>query len=541
MNKKLLITAMSIALMGNASMVANPVYAAPKNPTAIEASCKNNAEKKDWCQSQEQPAPSQDQNTTDNSTPNQDQNTTAGDTDDSENNTTGSEGNVTDTNNTTGENNIENSGTTDSNSTESENTTPPTAEELFTQAEEAGIFVSVEATIQWLVTNKISPEMLTEEQRNALPINWDLPQLPPVATQLTTNESEIVPAEGEVVPTEGAVVPTEGQVVPVEGAVVPTEGQVVPAEGAVVPTEGAVVPTENQVVPAEGAVVPTEGQVVPAEGAVVPTEGQVVPADSEVVPTENQVVPAEGAVVPTEGQVVPADSEVVPTEGQVVPIDSEVVPTNESLEPTDVEEPTFSPVVSEEEEQAIQAQLEVVNDVVVVDGEGNETLAPVEETKVIGEVLIPQAEEESANAVVNGELLNVEVNLGIAEATTADEKQEPIILTTVTGLEITAPTTEPETEVDTSNLITLQRNEAGNFILRIPNLKVGNLVVNVILRALTEKLDIYQVEEVTIAPEDVFNNEDSTKVEDDNDATKETVETVEVSDEEATKVAEETI
>jgi len=434
MNKKLLITAISIALMGSASIVANPVYAAPKNPTAIEASCKNNAEKKDWCQSQEQPAPSQDQNTTDDSTPNQDQNTTAGDTNDSENNTTGSEGNVTDTNNTTGENNIENSGTTDSNSTESENTTPPTAEELFTQAEEAGIFVSVEATIQWLVTNKISPEMLTEEQRNALPINWDLPQLPPVVTQPTINESEIVPAEG-------AVVPTEGQVVPAEGAVVPTEGQVVPAEDAVVPT---------------------------------------------------------------------------------------------------VEEPTFSPVVSEEEKQAIQAQLEVVNDVVVVDGEGNETLAPVEETKVIGEVLIPQA-EESANAVVNGELLNVEVNLGIAEATTADEGQEPIILTTVTGLEITAPTTEPETEVDTSNLITLQRNEAGNFILRIPNLKVGDLVVNVILRALTEKLDIYQVEEVTIAPADVFNNEDSTKIEDDNDAIKETVETVEVSDEEATKVAEETI
>jgi hypothetical protein len=513
MNKKLLITAISMALMSSASMVANPVYAAPKNPTAIEASCKNNAEKKDWCQSEEQPAPSQDQNTTDDSTPNQDQNTTAEDTDDSENNTTGSEGNVTDTNNTTGENNTENSDTTDSNSTESEDTTPPTAEELFTQAEEAGIFVSVEATIEWLVTNKISPETLTEEQRDALPIDWDLPQLPPVETQPSTDESEVVPVEGEVVP-------TEGEVVPVEGEVVSTEGEVIPVEGEVVSTEGEVVPVEGEVVPTEGEVVLVEGEVVPTEGEVVPTEGEVVPVEGEVVPTEGEVVPVEGEVVPTEG---------------------EVVPTDESLEPTDVEEPTFSPVVSEEEEQAIQAQLEVVNDVVVVDEEGNETLVPIEETEVIGEVLIPQAEEESANAVVNGELLNVEVNLGIAEATTTDEEQEPIILTTVTGLEITAPTTEPEAEVDTSNLITLQRNEAGNFILRIPNLKVGNLVVNVILRALTEKLDIYQVEEVTIAPEDVFNNEDSTTVEEDDDATEEAVETVEASDEEATEVAEETI
>jgi hypothetical protein len=249
---------------------------------------------------------------------------------------------------------------------------------------------------------------------------------------------------------------------------------------------------------------------------------------------ESEIVPAEGEVIPTEGEVVPVEGEVIPTEG-------EVVPTSESIEPTDVEEPTFSPAVSEEEEQAIQAQLEVVNDVVVVDEEGNETLVPVEKIEVIGEVLIPQAEEESANAVLNGELLNVEVNLGIAEATTADEEQEPIILTTVTGLEITTPTTEPGAEIDTSNLITLQRNEAGNFILRIPNLKVGDLVVNVILRALTERLDIYQVEEVTVAPADVFNNEDSTKVEDDNDAAKETVETVESSDEEATEVTEETI
>ncbi len=520
MNKKLLITAISIALMGSASMVINPVYADPKNPTAIEASCKNNAEKKDWCQSQEQPAPSQDQNTTDNSTPNQDQNTTSEDTDDSESSNTGSEENITTTNNTTGEDNTvtdSNSTETDSNNTEFEDTTLPSTEELFTQANEAGIFVSVEATIEWLVTNGISPETLTEEQRNELPIDWNSPQLPIIEEQPTTDESEIVPTEDEVIPTEGEVVPTEDEVIPTEGEVVATEDEVIPTEGEVVSAEDEVVPTEGGVVTDE--VIPTEDEVVPTEGEVVTDE--VVPTEDEVVPTEGEVVTDE--VVPTEDEVVPTEDEVVPTEGEVV--------TNESVEPTDVNESTFSPLVSEEVEQVIQAQLEVVNDIVVVDEEGNETSIPVEETKVIGEVLIPQAEEEGANAVINGELLNVKVEFGVAEATTADEEQEPVILTTVTGLEITVPTIAPEAEVDTSNLITLQQDETGNFILRIPNLKVGDLVVNVILKALTETLDIYQVEEVTIAPEKVFNNEDSTE--------EAAVETTEPSDEEAT--AEETI
>ncbi|NJO15465.1 MAG: hypothetical protein HC877_06875 [Thioploca sp.] len=492
MNKKLLITAISIALMGSASMVINPVYADPKNPTAIEASCKNNAEKKDWCQSQEQPAPSQDQNTTDNSTPNQDQNTISEDTNNSESSDTGSSEEDITTNNTTGEDNT----VTDSNSIELEDTAPPSTEELFTQANEAGIFVSVEATIEWLVTNGISPETLTEEQRNELPIDWNSPQLPIIEEQPITEESEIVPTEDEVVPTEDEVVPTEGEVVTDE-----------------------VIPTEDEVVPTEGEVVTDE--VIPTEDKVVPTEGEVV--TDEVVPTEDEVVPTEGEVVTDE--VILTEDEIVPTEDEAVPTESEVV-TNESIEPTDVNESTFSPLVSEEAEQVIQAQLEVVNDIVVVDEEGNETSIPVEETKVIGEVLIPPAEEEGANAVINGELLNVKVEFGVAEATTADEEQEPVILTTVTGLEITAPTIAPEAEVDTSNLITLQQDETGNFILRIPNLKVGDLVVNVILKALTETLDIYQVEEVTIAPEKVFNNEDSTE--------EAAVETTEPSDEEAT-------
>jgi hypothetical protein len=137
-----------LALVDSTSIIANPVYyAAPTVVTVIEASCKNNAEKKDWCTSQEQPILISD------------------------------------------ENNTQDSSIIDNNNIEPEGTTPPTIEELFTQAKEAGIFISVDATIEWLVTNGISPETLTEKQRNALPIDWNPPQFPPIIEeQLTTNE-----------------------------------------------------------------------------------------------------------------------------------------------------------------------------------------------------------------------------------------------------------------------------------------------------------------------------------------------------------------
>jgi hypothetical protein len=516
MNKKLLIIAISIALIGGTSVVANSVYADPQNPTAVEASCKNNADKKDWCASQDEPAP------------NQDQNNTSGEGDDSENNTSteGSENTTTDGDTTTlDENNNQDSNITNNNNTEPEDTIPPPldednnqtntqdssgtepedttpppidednnetnpqdgsgtepedttpppldednnetntqdgsgtepedttpppidednnetntqdssgtdnnstgpedtilpiTEELFIKAQEAGVFTSVEATIQWLATNGISPETLTEEQRNTLPIDWDSPQLPPVIT-IDENENEVTPTEGE----------------------------------------------------------------------------------DEAIESSDETIEGEDETIESEDEAIETEDEIIESEANAQP-----------LQPEDVEEPTYSPVVTDEEEQAIQTQLEAVDEVIVVDETGNETLVPIEETEVVGEVVIPPAsDEEGANASINGELFNVQVELGVAEATTPDK--EPVILTTVTGLEMNAATTQPGTKVNTKNLITLQLNKAGNFILRIPHLKVGDLVVNLILRALTDKLDVYQVEEVTIAPKDVFNNDDSAAVETD--------------------------
>lgn len=54
-------------------------------------------------------------------------------------------------------------------------TTSLTTEELFTQAKQAGIFTSVDATIGWLGSHGISLDTLTEEQRNALPIDTNPP------------------------------------------------------------------------------------------------------------------------------------------------------------------------------------------------------------------------------------------------------------------------------------------------------------------------------------------------------------------------------
>ncbi len=54
--------------------------------------------------------------------------------------------------------------------------------DIFTQAQESDIFTSVEATLEWLEANNLSPEDLTEEQLDALPITWNepLPVEPPI-------------------------------------------------------------------------------------------------------------------------------------------------------------------------------------------------------------------------------------------------------------------------------------------------------------------------------------------------------------------------
>ena len=565
MNQKLLIVAITIAIMGGISMVANSVYAAPQNSTAIEASCKNNADKKEWCALQEQPAPNQDQNntsgesndsennastdgsentTTDSDTTTLDENNTQDssvtdndstepedatsptiDEDNNENNTQDSSGidnNSTEPEDTTSptidednnENNTQDSSGIDNNSTEPEDTTSPTideddnesntqgssgidnnstepedtiptsTEELFIQAQEAGIFTSTDATIEWLVTHGISPETLTEEQRNLLPINWNPPQLPPIITDED---------ESEVTPTEGAN------------------------------------EDESEVTPAEGGDEPIESGDETIEGG-----DEAIETGDELIENEDRTIESGDETIENKDETVESGDETIENEINTQPI-----------EPEDVEEPTYSPVVSEEKEQIIQTQLEAVDEVIVVDETGNETLVPIKETEVVGEVVIPAAsEEEGANASINGELLNVKVELGVAEATTADEEQEPVILITVTGLEMDTATTKPSTKVNTNSLITLQLNKAGNFILRIPNLRVGDLMVNVILRALTEKLDIYQVEEVTIAPKEVFNNDDSAEVEADGNTvpateTSENIETTEPAGEEATEIVEE--
>jgi len=66
---------------------------------------------------------------------------------------------------------------------ETTTTTPTTTEELFKQAQENGIFNNTEATLEWLKANKISLSDLTAEQRDALPITWELPKIlePPAA------------------------------------------------------------------------------------------------------------------------------------------------------------------------------------------------------------------------------------------------------------------------------------------------------------------------------------------------------------------------
>jgi hypothetical protein len=166
-------------------------------------------------------------------------------------------------------------------------------------------------------------------------------------------------------------------------------------------------------------------------------------------------------------------------------------------------------VLTEEEVIQIETQLEVVEEVIVgTDEEGNDITAPVENIEVIGEVLVPSDEQGESNAEVFGSELSVDAELGTAIASV--EGDETVILTTVTNLEIgeVVPQVEGETAeevvVEEEKSISLDFDEAGNIILILRELKIGDLTVNVKLRALTDTLETYQVEEVTVDPEDVF-------------------------------------
>jgi len=193
---------------------------------------------------------------------------------------------------------------------------------------------------------------------------------------------------------------------------------------------------------------------------------------------------------------------------------SNEIPT-EPLAPEDVEENTYSMGLTDEEQTVIETQLEVVEQVIVgIDEEGNEITAPVEDTQVIGEVVIPSedpvenAEDDGVNAVLFGEPVNVAAEFGVAEATVIDGETQ--ILTSVTGVEIVGEASEEVQveNIDTENTINLYYNESGNAMLTIPNLDIGGLTVNVELQAITDDLFVYQVKEVTVAAEDVFVPED---------------------------------
>jgi uncharacterized ubiquitin-like protein YukD len=86
--------------------------------------------------------------------------------------------------------------TSSDNTAVEDNTTapPPPANPLpntiYDQAKESGIFNSVEATLDWLNANNLSPEDLTKEQLDALPITW---QDPTAVEPLTSPEPEPIP------------------------------------------------------------------------------------------------------------------------------------------------------------------------------------------------------------------------------------------------------------------------------------------------------------------------------------------------------------
>lgn len=197
--------------------------------------------------------------------------------------------------------------------------------------------------------------------------------------------------------------------------------------------------------------------------------------------------------------------------------ESAEIPT-EVLAPEDVEENTFSMGLTVEEQEVIETQLEVVEEVVVgVDEAGNEITSEVQDTQVIGEVLVPSedaenADEDGVNALLFGEPVNIDAELGVAEATVVNGETQ--ILTTVTGVEMNEVSEDVDAEnINTEETINLDVDEDGNVSLTIPNLQIGDLTVNVKLRALTDALDVYQVQEVTVAPEEVFVPEAETQPE----------------------------
>jgi hypothetical protein len=80
-------------------------------------------------------------------------------------------------------------------------------------------------------------------------------------------------------------------------------------------------------------------------------------------------------------------------------------------------------------------------------------------------------------------------------------------LTTVTSLAVGEVSEDADVEnVDAENAISLNVDEDGNTILTIPGLQVGDMKVTVVLRAI-DGLEVYQVQEITVEPEEVFEPE----------------------------------
>ncbi len=92
----------------------------------------------------------------------------------------------------------------DNTTVENDTTAPPPPDNplpntIYDQAKESGIFNSIEATLDWLKANDISPEDLTEEQLDALPITW---QDPTVVEPLTPPKPEPALPETELTTTQ---------------------------------------------------------------------------------------------------------------------------------------------------------------------------------------------------------------------------------------------------------------------------------------------------------------------------------------------------
>ncbi|NJO18531.1 MAG: hypothetical protein HC877_23215 [Thioploca sp.] len=107
------------------------------------------------------------------------------------------------------DNSIDTTPSDDSNSSdnptvENDTTAPPPPDNpfpntIYDQAKESGIFNSVEATLDWLQANNLSPEDLTKEQLDALPITW---QDPTAVEPLTPPEPEPALPETELTTTQ---------------------------------------------------------------------------------------------------------------------------------------------------------------------------------------------------------------------------------------------------------------------------------------------------------------------------------------------------